>query len=365
MANASGCDRKASPLSPDTERSGRLSEVKRLDTMPVHEAGGGSSLGGAGSLDGIRRPRPWLTVALLCFLYAASFLDRMILALLVQPVKADLGLSDTQFALIFGTAFALCYALLGLPLAHLADRGHRRKVLLGGIVLWSLATLGAGLSTNFVTLLVTRAGVAFGEAVLMPVAISMIADLFPPARRVLPTSIISMVGAVMGAGSLIVGSGILLLASPLAHAWEIAAWRVTLALVALPGLCGAALFALLVADPVRRAATSDSGSMLALARHLRSEAPLYMALFLGVALMLVQAMGLLAWGATMLAREHRLSMPAAGSVFGAAAVFGAFVGTMSVPSLVGLLGRDQPVRAILRAAFAYAVVTAPLFALGV
>jgi MFS family permease len=309
--------------------------------------------------------RPWLAVGLLCFLFAASFVDRMILALLIEPIRADLGVSETQLAILFGLGFSLAYVTAGLPLGHLADRGNRRTLLIGGVLVWSAATVAAGFADSFATLAITRAGVGIGEAVLTPVAISMIADLFAPQRRALPTSIFSTVGAAMGSGSLIIGGGAVWLAERLGADLGIEAWRLTFIIVAVPGLLGAIAFAIAVPEPERGVADRDQASLGAAIAHLRANIRLYAGMFLGVGLMLTQAMGLVAWGPTMLMRQHGLSAAEAGAAFGGAAVVGSMTGALSVPFLLRRLAGHSPTDSILIAAFAYALVTAPAASLAI
>jgi predicted MFS family arabinose efflux permease len=116
----------------------------------------------------VPRWRAWMTLCLLGLLYLVSFVDRFILALLVQPLKQDLGISEVQLGLLFGTAFALFYALLGLPFARLADRYDRRRLILAGAVLWSLSTIASGFANSYGWLVLLRVGLAIGEAALTP-----------------------------------------------------------------------------------------------------------------------------------------------------------------------------------------------------
>lgn len=129
--------------------------------------------------------------------YIFSFIDRQILALMIEPIKADLGLSDTQFSLLHGLAFSLFYAFMGLPLAYLADRFSRPKIIAVGVVFWSIATAFCGLSKNFIQLFLSRMGVGVGEAALSPAAYSMFSDMFSKdklGRAVAVYSIGSFVG---------------------------------------------------------------------------------------------------------------------------------------------------------------------------
>src|SRR5690606_960344 len=123
--------------------------------------------------------RAWYAICVLVLLYSLSFIDRFILSLLAPAVSEHLQLSDTQLGVLFGLGFGVVYALTGLPLAHLIDRRRRVPIVAAGVVLWSICTVASGFAPNFTGLLILRAGVAVGEAVLSPAAISIIADIFP------------------------------------------------------------------------------------------------------------------------------------------------------------------------------------------
>lgn len=141
----------------------------------------------------------WFVVICLQMAYAVAIMDRQILALLVQPIKADLKISDTQFSLLAGLAFVMCYSSLGLAFGRLADRRNRRNILLGGLVVWSFASIGCGLARTFGGLFLARAFVGVGEAALNPAAYSIIADCFPKKTRSRAISLYTM-GSYTGAG---------------------------------------------------------------------------------------------------------------------------------------------------------------------
>jgi len=124
--------------------------------------------------------RAWYMVILLTILYMFSFLDRTIIVLLIEPIKADLGLSDTQLSLLYGFAFALFYTFLGIPIARMADRRNRRTIIMWGVAIWSVMTAICGITRNFGQLFIARMGVGVGEAALSPAAYSLISDSFPP-----------------------------------------------------------------------------------------------------------------------------------------------------------------------------------------
>lgn len=119
----------------------------------------------------------WYVVVILFLACTSSFIDRQIMALLVEPIKRDLAINDTQFSLLHGFAFAIFYTFMGLPLGRLAGRRNRKKVIAAGILFWSF---------------LTRIGIGIGEAALSPAAYSMISDLFPLERRSRPVGLYSM-----------------------------------------------------------------------------------------------------------------------------------------------------------------------------
>ncbi len=188
----------------------------------------------------------WYVVVLLTLAYILSYLDRWIMSLLVELIKADLDLSDTQMGLLLGFAFALFYATMGIPIGWLADRFSRRTIVGIGITVWCAATAAAGLAKNYSQLFVTRVLVGAGEATLSPCAISLITDYFPPGSR--SRAIAFYTGAVS------IGSGIAYLVGGQIIQWaeaqsslvfpligEIRPWQVVFLVVGLPGLLIAAL----------------------------------------------------------------------------------------------------------------------------
>jgi MFS family permease len=151
----------------------------------------------------------WYVVGVLVLATVLSYTDRQILSLLVDPIRHDLTISDTQVGLLIGTAFALVYGVAGLPFGWLADRLRRRDLIVAGISLWSLGTVCCGLSHDFPQFFAARLLVGIGEAVLTPASISMISDSFPPRKRGSATSVFLM-GMAMGAGGSILFGGLIL-----------------------------------------------------------------------------------------------------------------------------------------------------------
>ncbi|NBU24402.1 MAG: MFS transporter [Gammaproteobacteria bacterium] len=141
----------------------------------------------------------WYVVAVLGLANCVSFIDRLILSLLVQPIKADLGISDTAFSLLAGAAFAIFYCVVGLLIARWADRYSRKWIVTTGIVLWCLMTSLAGTARSFAQLFLYRIGVGVGEATLSPSAYSLLAGYFPPQRLALAVGVFSA-GVTAGTG---------------------------------------------------------------------------------------------------------------------------------------------------------------------
>jgi len=206
----------------------------------------------------------WFAVGVLLAAYAVSFLDRQILTLLVQPIKLDLGITDTEIGVLQGPAFGLFYATMGLPLGWLADRVHRVRLMAIAIVFWSAMTFASGFATEYWQLLLCRFGVGFGEAALVPAAVSLLADLFEPQRRALPVAVFTA-GLAVGSGlSLILGGSFIAFAEsgatalPVIGDWFVGRepWQVVFMLA---GLAGGpiALLVLLLREP--RAAGAGGG----------------------------------------------------------------------------------------------------------
>lgn len=194
-----------------------------------------------GAADALALKRRTLTLTLLTLTYFFSYMDRQILAILQELIKADLALSDTQLGLLGGFAFAVFYATLGIPAARLADRGNRKRLVAIALAIWSAMTALAGLAQNFTQLLLARIGVGIGEAGSSPPSHSMIADLYPPDRRAGAMAIYSL-GVVLGAafGTIIGGT-----------VANFFGWRVAMFAVGLPGLMLAVLVWLFVVEPRR------------------------------------------------------------------------------------------------------------------
>lgn len=250
------------------------------------------------------------TLALLTLAYVLSYVDRSILALLVGPIRADLHLSDTEFSLLGGLAFALFYTILGVPLGWWADRGNRPRLISAGIGLWSVMTMLCGLAQSFPALFAARVGVGVGEAALSPAAYSLIADRWPPAMLARALAVYGA-GVYVGTGLSFAGGGWLvdrLSAMPplmLPAVGQVSAWQQVFLLVGAPGLVVAPLTLLLIRESRRFAAVRERGpAILPWIREHRRFLLFHMAGFGMVTLMFN---GYLAWTTEYLLRHFAMS----------------------------------------------------------
>jgi MFS family permease len=203
----------------------------------------------------------WFLVVMLTAGYIFSFVDRYILGLLIEPIKAEFDLSDRSIGWLL-SAFTLVYGFVGIFMGWLVDRGKRLWIVSIGVALWSVATVATGMAKNFVQLFTARMGVGIGEATLSPATFSMIGDSFPTEKRGKPIAFYS--------AALPIGAGLASLLSGAVIAWtassgnqslpffgELSPWRYTMIIVGLPGLL-LALFFLFMKEPVRRPAAASS-----------------------------------------------------------------------------------------------------------
>src|SRR5919198_5457 len=186
-------------------------------------------------------PYAYYVLGVLFVVYIFNFIDRQILAILLQPIKEDLQISDTALGFLTGFAFAVFYTFTGLPLARLADRWVRRSLIAISIALWSVMTATSGLARGFTDLALARIGVGIGEAGATPPAHSLLSDYFPPEKR---ATVLALYACGVPVG---VGLGYWL------GGWSNDAfgWRMAFFVVGLPGVLMALLVRLTVREPPR------------------------------------------------------------------------------------------------------------------
>lgn len=276
----------------------------------------------------------WVIVAAFLVAYVFSFIDRMILSLMVEPLKRDLLLSDTQISLLQGLAFAVFYTLVGLPIGRIIDRVSRIKVAAVGIALWSGMTAASGLAQSYWQLLVARVGVAVGESTLSPAAYSLFADLFDRRRLGFALGIYNL-GSAIGAGiAMVLGGAIVQYASgqqavSLPLLGEVRPWQMTFFYVGLPGLLVAAAIAMLP-ETGRRATAAGAGiaaiPIPEVLRFARSRRGALAGHHLGVAFSNLSAFAIVSWMPAMLVRTYQWSIAQAGLAVGIALLVGGLIG---------------------------------------
>jgi MFS family permease len=207
----------------------------------------------------------WYVVAVLTAVYVFSFIDRQILAMLVRPIRRDLGISDTEMSVLMGFSFALFYTFFGVFLGRFADTRSRRTIIAIGLAAWSAFTAGCGLARNYVQMLALRIGVGVGEAALSPAAYSMITDYFPKERLATALSVYSM-AIYIGSGLAYLLGGLIVGVASKQEAWMLPIvgatrpWQVIFFVVGLPGIAFALLM-LTVREPVRRGRSFLAGKL--------------------------------------------------------------------------------------------------------
>lgn len=290
----------------------------------------------------------WGAAGLLMIAYALSWADRTLPAILIEPMKQSLQVNDTQIALLTGFAFALCHATLALPFSWVADRWDRARLITIGIVIWSCLTAACGIAPDFWTLFVCRMGVGLGEALLLPAAYALIADLFTREER--PRALmIFVMGSQIGTAAALAGGGAL-------HGWFQAAapawigglepWRAVFVVVGLIGLLVAALM-LLLPEPRRKGSrlgaeadaqvpSATTGEFLA---YLRKAAFFLVPLVGAVTLGNLYVNGFGAWLPPLFVRSYGWSLAEVGSALGLAILVTGTLGAPLAALMAGLLER--------------------------
>ena len=286
-----------------------------------------TSTGGVGRM---RTSAPTYALAILTAVSFFNYLDRMVIAILVEPIKLELDLSDAQMGLISGFAFATLYAVLGLPLARIADRRSRVTLISICLVIWSAMTALTGLVRNFSELFAARMAVGVGEAGCAPAAHSLLGDLFPRERRAFAISIYQ-------AGGTLGQSVGLAVAGAVAQFWG---WRAALVIVGLLGIPLALLIFFTVREPPRSKghALAAAESMLVTVKALLVRPPLRH-LVLGVAIAAFGSYGMTQWIPAFFIRIHGLSLTEVGLYFGTTGAIGGVLGTVFGGYALTHLGR--------------------------
>ena len=268
----------------------------------------------------------WYVVCLLSLASMIGYLDRSLLTMMVAPVRADLGISGTQMSLLLGFAFAVFMGIASLPIAWLADRRDRSRILAAGILLWSLMTGLGAFADSYGMLFAARIGVGIGEAVLVPVGASLIADLFTRDQLGRANAIV-LLGTASGAGlALVVGGAVIHWVTETGiHGVGLLegfrGWQAAFLLAALPGIPLGLLVLLTVRDPrpLRAVVPAQGSSPLGeprWAEFIRTHRRTLITLALAYPLAVAVTNGWLAWTPTLLMQKFGLGVAETGQIFG-------------------------------------------------
>ena len=295
-------------------------------------------------------------VGVLTLAQVFAFIDRQIPSMLVEPIKQDFNLTDSQIALLGGAAFSIFYAVMALPIGYAVDRYKRTKVLGIGIFLWSLMTALAGLANSFGRLFGARIGVAVGEAVMAPTSVSLVSDYFPENKQGKPMGIITS-GVYIGIGITLLGGGFLIdyltelggLNLPLIG--YVKPWQATFMIVGVPGLF-VALGAFLLTEPKRFDEKVEQGNIEGRQNvflHINEHKKTLLPMFGGLIFMALIFYSFTFWAPTMMIRTYNISLTEAGFFLGIITIISSITGTIFAGSVVDYLRnrnyRDAPVRA--------------------
>lgn len=284
------------------------------------------------------KPYRYYVLGLFGVTYMFNFVDRQILAILQEPIKQELSLSDTQLGLMTGFTFAVFYIVMGIPIARWADRGNRRNILAFCLALWSAMTALCGMAQNYIQLLLARMGVGVGEAGCSPPCHSMISDMFPAKER---TTALGIYNSGVNIGMLV---GFLL------GGWlqQFFGWRVALLAVGIPGVILAIIIKLTVTEPHRPQQPSNQvssdhptfGETLGLLWSKKT----YRYMVLGGALSAFSAYCLFSWLPSFLIRSHGMSTGTIGTMLALSIGIGGAIGTMATGYFADRLGGERDKR---------------------
>ncbi len=324
------------------------------------------------------RPYAWYVVGVLMLLYVNSFLDRTIISLVVEPMKADLGVNDTQISLLQGLAFALFYSVLGIPFGRFADRWSRRWIIGVGATVWAVMASLCGVAQNYAQLFVARMGLGVGEASFMPAAYSIVSDYFPRDKLARAYAVL-MLGAPIGtAVAFIAGGAIVTYATTVGSVTlpllgEVKSWQLVFLITGLPGIPLGIWALLTLREPPRigrLASAANEGAdgrsapspmpWNAAFRYLGDNWSTYGALLAGLSITAMFGSGYMSWVAVMFMRVHELSAAQFGAMFGASAMLGGVCGILAGGAWCDWLAKRGRTDAPLRTAVHALLIALPL-----
>lgn len=285
--------------------------------------------------DGVSPISAHLTLALIGIVTCVSFIDRVMIGAMAPLIKADLDLSDTQLGIVAGVAFTFFYSICGLPLAIVADRRSRRKLIALSVTIWSFATAICGIAQNFWQLAAARFLVGFGEAGAGPASFSLICDLYPERSRA-PAVSVYVIGAMLGTTL-----GLSL------TAWMAAeiGWRATFVVIGLPGCLLGLICWLLIAEPARGAQDTAASAVQAPTPSVRETLTIlsrnksFVLMAFGNGLAAFCTYGMTLWLPSFLTRSHDLTLAQVSVMFGVPFGFALIAGALCGGAVSAILTR--------------------------
>jgi len=295
--------------------------------------------------DQVRTPRgaSLYVLAILLTGSTLSYIDRQVISLVVEPIKAAFGLSDTQVGLLQGLAFSLCYAIAGLPLALAVDRSNRVRLATGCVAVWSVATSACGMVSSYIGLLLARATTAVSEAGFSPAALSILSDVVPP-QRIARVGAIYLLGPALGVGLALLLGGWTLEHLHAAGGLTLfgahyAPWQALFICIGAPGLIIALLIVLTIREPARTdaaiAARHSNTSPRSLIDALRTTGDFLIPYVIGTTLIMLVQFAQAAWMPTFFVRQWGLEPHSAGQTLGPIFIVSAIAGAIAT----GLLAK--------------------------
>jgi MFS family permease len=305
--------------------------------------------------------RQWYVLILLSLVYAMNIADRYVITTVMESIRIDLKLSDSEVALLTGVALALFYVTIGIPVSALADRFSRRNIISAALTIWSGLTIFTGLSSTFTQMLLARMGVGIGESGGTPPSTSMLADYFRAAQRPAALTIYAL-GSCLGAwlGADVAG-----------RVADIYGWHRAFVALGIPGLVLAAVIFLTVREP--RRGEMDGGADAAARLAGQDRVPLHRALafllhqratmhlMMGGAVTALWGWGLMWWTPTYLQRAYHLTAGEAGVILGPMHLIAGSLATVATALLMSTRAMADPRRVLILMAVVVAVITVPSF----
>lgn len=286
----------------------------------------------------------WSILVLFTLTYTFSFVDRQVINLLVEPIKDDMDLTDVQISYLQGLIFVIPYVLLSVPIGRLVDVFSRIYVIISGILVWSFATIAAGLSGNYTQLAIARGFVGAGEAALTPAVWSMFPDIFTKKQLAFAMSIFSM-APYLGAGiALIAGAQVIEISqsSPpveLPMIGTLEPWQITLIICGAPGILFALIYAC-IKEPARTATETQTDEAMPLSEavdFMRKNWKVYLAFLGGAPFLIIMLYSIQAWSPTLLIRVHEWDISYAGRLYGVVALVTGSLGVLSSPLVARMM----------------------------